>query len=110
MFFFFFDYSIYKQYRIFLQLHFEKHGSILIPTKDIDEMWHAHILHTRKYVAFCKDVFGCYLHHNPHAREVSDKNERKRMFLKTKSMIEIKLKETIGNTTPAICDDDAYCD
>lgn len=36
----------------------------------IDPFWHAHILHTRQYMAFCEQVFGQYVHHTPldHAR------------------------------------------
>ncbi len=31
----------------------------------IDEMWHCFILHTVRYVQFCDDYFGYYLHHPP---------------------------------------------
>lgn len=31
----------------------------------IDPFWHAHILHTKQYVAFCDEVFGEYIHHEP---------------------------------------------
>lgn len=37
----------------------------LPPSQDIDEVWHAHILHSKEYTDFCKLVFGDYLHHNP---------------------------------------------
>ena len=36
------------------------------PSKMIDEMWHAHILSTREYFAFCdRHNDGDYLHHDP---------------------------------------------
>ncbi|KAL7528541.1 hypothetical protein ACHAWF_005196 [Thalassiosira exigua] len=36
------------------------------PSKRIDEMWHAHILSTREYLAFCdRHNGGEYLHHDP---------------------------------------------
>ena len=38
----------------------------VLVSKDVDEFWHAHILHTRKYAEDCQNVFGCFLHHNPH--------------------------------------------
>lgn len=38
----------------------------LPPSLDIDEVWHAHILHTEEYAEFCQNVFGFYLHHHPH--------------------------------------------
>src|SRR3569832_2225713 len=31
----------------------------------IDPFWHAHILHTRRYAAFCQDVYGQFIHHAP---------------------------------------------
>jgi hypothetical protein len=31
----------------------------------IDTFWHAHILHTKQYVAFCHDIVGNYIHHEP---------------------------------------------
>lgn len=37
----------------------------LPPSQQIDEVWHAHILHTEKYAADCKAIFGRFLHHNP---------------------------------------------
>lgn len=55
-----------RQYRRFLFLkkkYDETH--VLPPSYDIDEVWHAHILHTADYDCFCKQVFGAYLHHHP---------------------------------------------
>lgn len=37
----------------------------LVPTQVIDEVWHAHILHTRQYVRDCEAIFGHYFHHSP---------------------------------------------
>lgn len=38
----------------------------LPPSYEVDEVWHAHILHTRDYIHFCNQVFNEYLHHSPH--------------------------------------------
>lgn len=35
------------------------------PLKDVDAVWHYHILRTQKYFADCEAVFGYYLHHFP---------------------------------------------
>lgn len=35
-------------------------GPLLI----LDEMWHAFILHTRDYVDFSTQYWGCYFHHD----------------------------------------------
>lgn len=36
-----------------------------VPSLDIDEFWHAHILYTRKYFRDCNKIYGRYAHHNP---------------------------------------------
>lgn len=55
-----------RQYRQFLtlKLRFPEHE--LVPTRFIDEMWHAHILDTRSYARDCELVFGYFLHHYPY--------------------------------------------
>lgn len=35
------------------------------PSLDADEVWHAHILHTKKYHDDCAKLFGSYRHHLP---------------------------------------------
>jgi hypothetical protein len=37
----------------------------LIPTQEIDQVWHCHILHTRQYRQDCQTLFGEYLDHEP---------------------------------------------
>ena len=55
-----------KQYRAFLFLALRQNGLSLVPSLDIDEMWHAHILDTRKYMSDCARFLGEYLHHYPY--------------------------------------------
>ncbi len=38
----------------------------VVPTEEVDEMWHAHILDTRVYFSTCAHVFGRPIHHNPY--------------------------------------------
>ena len=41
------------------------------PSKKIDEMWHAHILSTKEYFAFCDRYNdGEYIHHDPSMTDV----------------------------------------
>lgn len=56
-----------KQYRDFIFLR-KKYGHQyeLPPSVEMDEVWHAHVLHTKDYFTFCDTIFGEYLHHNPH--------------------------------------------
>lgn len=67
-----------QQYKNFLFLKW-KYGSHyqLPPSVDIDEVWHAHILHTKDYDQFCKHIFGTFLHHHP--SEERDKHARHQM-------------------------------
>jgi hypothetical protein len=54
-----------KLYKNFLLLHHLHPGVTLVPTKEIDECWHNHILHTKKYHRDCEQIFGHHLHHDP---------------------------------------------
>lgn len=53
------------EYRQFLAISKTSEGHGLIPSKDADEIWHAHIIHTIDYVRDCQAYFGYYLHHVP---------------------------------------------
>lgn len=53
------------QYRGFLFVKWKYPKKINIPTRNIDEYWHAHILYTKKYFKDCDRIFGKYQHHNP---------------------------------------------
>ena len=35
------------------------------PSRDVDKVWHAHILHTREYIRDSWDYFGYHFHHTP---------------------------------------------
>lgn len=53
-------------YKRFLKLHLLYPTKSIVPTKMIDEMWHAHLLDTRAYIADSHAIFGEYLHHFPY--------------------------------------------
>jgi hypothetical protein len=40
---------------------------VAMPSKVVDALWHAFILHTRAYDDFCRQAFGRFLHHTPSA-------------------------------------------
>lgn len=44
-----------------------------VPSADVDEIWHQHILHTKKYTADCEAAFGRYVHHFPNTNPMADK-------------------------------------
>lgn len=53
------------EYRQYLALCKATPGIAHTPTRDADEVWHAHILFTREYVRDCMAYFGHYFHHMP---------------------------------------------
>ena len=57
----------YKNYLTTLAKYQDAVEDILL-SKDVDEFWHTHILHTMKYMDDCEKVFGRYLHHTPKTR------------------------------------------
>lgn len=52
-------------YRRFMTMAKEYPRSAISPTSDIDEMWHAHILHTKDYGRDCMSYLGHFMHHEP---------------------------------------------
>jgi len=58
----------------------------LVPTRDIDKVWHQHILHTREYARDCDRVFGAFVHHAPGAEDSTEMKEHMRLnFEKTQA-------------------------
>jgi hypothetical protein len=45
------------------------------PPKDIDEVWHRHILHTEQYAEDCLNLFGRFIHHQPFPIELALEGE-----------------------------------
>jgi hypothetical protein len=52
-------------YKNFLLLMKEYPREGLVPTREIDEFWHNHILYTKNYHRDSLKIFGYYLHHEP---------------------------------------------
>lgn len=80
--------TVVEQYRNFLFLN-KKYGDTfeLPPSREIDEAWHAHILHTERYHEFCERVFGRYLHHRPATvGNIDTKNNLADAFEKTQAL------------------------
>lgn len=54
--------SLYKRF-LFLLITYPQEK--LVPTRDIDEFWHNHILYTKRYAHDCQNLCGHYIHHFP---------------------------------------------
>ena len=66
-----------KLYRQFLTLIVLYPDKSIVPTKEIDEFWHTHILDTEKYMSDCQNTFGYYIHHFPYYGLRGKKDEEK---------------------------------
>ena len=79
--------AAYKNYLTVLAKHPEKIEEVLL-SREVDEFWHAHILHTMKYADDCEKVFGNFLHHNPQTtpRTPADAQKRSALMEKTRRL------------------------
>src|SRR3989339_1716291 len=58
--------KLYKRY-LWLLVKYPNEG--LVPTREIDEFWHNHILYTKNYTRDCQALACRYLHHNHSDRD-----------------------------------------
>ena len=54
----------YRNFMFILYKYQKKHK--VVPSIEVDEIWHHHILDTRKYFLDCESVYGEYMHHFPY--------------------------------------------
>ena len=66
----------------------------LVPSKDVDEFWHNHILYTREYHQDCQRIFGYYLHHVPEGPEHISEDLFAR-FTETQRLFEITFNDSL---------------
>jgi len=59
--------AVEQEYKQFLYLIATNPGEVVVPWNDkLDDLWHEHILDTARYEKDCQDIFGKFIHHNPH--------------------------------------------
>lgn len=57
---------IERGFKDFCLIYLDKQNQLhSMPSKAVDTLWHAFILDTRSYAAFCQRAFGKMLHHRP---------------------------------------------
>lgn len=54
------------EYRRFLALARRYPDRTVVPSRLLDQVWHAHILDTQNYALDCNRIFGYFLHHYPY--------------------------------------------
>jgi hypothetical protein len=62
-----------RSYQRFLILRVLYPEKILRPFRLADEVWHLHLLDTRRYAQDCQTIFGEFLHHDPSVMD--DRND-----------------------------------
>ena len=96
--------TLYKRFLFMIAL-----GNHVVPTKEIDAMWHFHILDTRAYAHDCQKVFGRFIHHFPYLgmRGEDDVKLLASEFAKTKTVYERMFGEPYSKTKneASHCDD-----
>ncbi|GAB4199560.1 MAG: hypothetical protein Fur006_50330 [Coleofasciculaceae cyanobacterium] len=62
----------------------------LVPTQEIDRVWHHHILDTSKYAQDCQMLFGRFIHHFPYfgLRGESDRQNLHVAFEQTQTLFQ----------------------
>lgn len=76
-----------ERYKKFLRLAKEYPSDRLSPTKDIDEIWHLHMLSPIKHHSDCQKYFGKTLDHNGGFGKLDEeKDEWMKYCLKTKEL------------------------
>lgn len=99
----------FREYKRYLSLKLENPGKPLGPTAMMDLVWHYHILDTKRYIQFCENVFGKYLHHTPFFGPHSPEGEQTRMNKSRDLMIKLYFAKYGEN--PTNCNDSvARCD
>ena len=82
--------EVIAQYRNYLYLRKKYPEYDLPPSTDIDEAWHAHVLHTQDYREFCKQVFSNepnqFLDHHPYLAKEGSMEKLSTLFKTTQTL------------------------
>ncbi len=93
--------ELYKNFLLLIKMHPDLY---LVPTRDIDEWWHAHILYTQRYTNDCMKIYGHYLHHEP-ASPTEDTGKLIEGFAKTKELYLALFNQPLVTLSPRYNDD-----
>ncbi|MEO0758316.1 MAG: hypothetical protein AAFY78_15760 [Cyanobacteria bacterium J06648_16] len=77
-------------YRRFLFLNYLYPDRPIVPSREIDQVWHTHILDTAKYREDCDSLFGQFMDHWPYfgVRDEEDRKALNSAFEETQSLFE----------------------
>jgi hypothetical protein len=102
------------KYMAFLLLIYLFPQAKIVPTREIDLVWHHHVLDTSKYAEDCQELFGRFVHHYPYfgLRDESDRQNLEVAFAETQALfkeylgMDIAAGELLADNskTPADCE------
>lgn len=90
------------RYLAFLYL-VDRHPNLtLVPTPEIDRVWHCHILDTEKYAIDCHILFGQFIHHFPYfgLRSEADRLAQQQAIRLTRSLFKQHFGQMLPNAEP----------
>lgn len=91
-----------ERYKKFLMLQYLYPNIELVPTKEIDTVWHEHILvNTHQYFKDCHYLFGYFLHHRwtNRKRDILESHKSKTAFVITQELfIKTFAEDILGET------------
>lgn len=79
----------------------------LVPTQEVDQVWHCHILDTSKYAADCQMLFGRFVDHFPFfgVRGEGDRQSQLRAYVLTQTLMRYHFGDRFAeHPTPADCE------
>ena len=96
-----------EQYKKFLSLNRKYPDSVLVPTGEIDSVWHVHILDTKNYADDCNMLFGKFLNHEPYFGPYSKESQEDmaRWFEETSIFWQIEYGEVLQKPVSLKCCD-----
>ncbi|WP_232833462.1 glycine-rich domain-containing protein [Paraburkholderia kururiensis] len=94
-------------YRQFLKLAAQYPDTAIVPSEEVDQFWHAHILDTKRYANDCERIFGFVLHHNPYVG-IDGADDEARLF-ELASATGALMERTFGTAAQEQAQAAAYC-
>ena len=90
-------------YRCFLKLCVLYPGTAIVPTRQLDHVWHTHMLDTAKYRSDCDRMFGRFMDHFPYAglRGEDDRRAWREAFARTRRLFRENFGVDIGSQAAA---------
>lgn len=90
-------------YRQFLKLAAKYPDAPIVPSEEVDEFWHMHILDTQRYGADCERIFGYMIHHDPYSGLDGVEDEARHFALAAKSDALAEREFGVRNDGTAYC-------